>query len=113
MSDKTTQTDTGDASTHEGESRSRIEVETVQARRPSRRNLAIIAAVALVALFSIVALAMWLRSGPAATEVNVKRGAADAQKDEGQAATGEVKLSPEARAAAGIEIEGVTQRPAD
>jgi cobalt-zinc-cadmium efflux system membrane fusion protein len=112
MSDKTTQTDTGDASTHEDESHSRIEVKTVQARRPSRRNLAIIAAVALVALFSIVALAMWLRSGPSSTEVNVKSGAADAQKDEGQAATGEVKLSPEARAAAGIEIEGVTQRPA-
>ena len=112
MSDKTTQTDTGDVSSHEDESRSRIEVETVEARRLSRRNLVIIAAVALVALFSIVALVMWLRSGPSSPEVNVKSGAADTQKDEGQAATGEVKLSPEARAAAGIEIEGVTQRPA-
>lgn len=112
MSDKTTQTDNGDASTHEDGSQSRIEVETVPARRPSRRNLAIIAAVALVALFAIVALAMWLRSGSSATEVNVKSGAADSRKDEAQAATGEVKLSPEARTAAGIEIEGVTQRPA-
>ncbi|HXD29505.1 MAG TPA: efflux RND transporter periplasmic adaptor subunit [Pyrinomonadaceae bacterium] len=112
MSDKITQTDNGDASTHEEGSRARIEVETVQARRPSRRNVAIISAVALVALFSIVALAMWLRSGSAGTEVNVKNGAAAAKKDEGQTGNSEVKLSPEARAAAGIEIEGVTQRPA-
>lgn len=112
MSDQTTQTENGDASTRGDGSRSRIEVETVQARRPSRRTLVIVGSVALVALLSIVAIAMWLRSRPTATEVNVKSEAADAQKDEGQAGTGEVKLSPEARSAAGIEVEGVTQRPA-
>lgn len=122
MSDKTIQTDTGDTAIHEVRedhiseppdgSRSRIEVQTAQARRPSRRNLVIIASVALFAMFSIIVLAMWWRSGPESTGVNVKAGAGDAQKDEGQAATGEVKLSPEARAAAGIEVEGITQRPA-
>jgi cobalt-zinc-cadmium efflux system membrane fusion protein len=122
MSDKSVQTDNRDNATHEiGEeqvtghaerNKSRLEVETVQARRPSRRNLVIIASVALFAMFAILVLAMWWRSGRESTEVNVKSGAADAQKDDGQAATGEVKLSTEARAAAGIEIEGVTQRPA-
>ncbi|HEY6806088.1 MAG TPA: efflux RND transporter periplasmic adaptor subunit [Pyrinomonadaceae bacterium] len=111
MSDQTTQTDNGDASTREDGSRSRIEVETVQARRP-QRTLVIVGSVALVALFSIVAIAIWLRSRPTATEVNVKSGAADIQEDEGQAGTSDVKLSPEARSAAGIEVEGVTQRPA-
>jgi cobalt-zinc-cadmium efflux system membrane fusion protein len=109
MSDKTIQTANGD-SAQDG-SRSRIEVETVQART-SRRNLVIVGSVALVALLSIVAIAMWLRGRPTATEVNVKSGAADAQKDKGEAGTGEVKLSPEARTAAGLEVEGVTQRPA-
>ncbi|HLE61811.1 MAG TPA: efflux RND transporter permease subunit, partial [Pyrinomonadaceae bacterium] len=74
--------------------------------------LVIIASIALFAMFSIIVLAMWWRSGSDSTEVNVRAGATDEQKYEGQAATGEVKLSPEARAAAGIEIEGVTQRPA-
>lgn len=112
MSDKTTQTNTGDPSVHDDESRSGGEPEFVPASRPSRRNLAIVALVALVALVSVVALAMWLRSGPPATEVNVKSGTADEKKDEGQAGTADVKLSAEARTAAGIEIEGVTQRPA-
>jgi cobalt-zinc-cadmium efflux system membrane fusion protein len=122
MSDKTIQTDSGDTSTneireehiseHPDVSRSRVDVGTVQSRRPSRRNLMIIALVALFVMFSIIVLAMWWRSGPDSTEVNVKAGASDAQKDEGQAASGEVTLSPEARAAAGIETEGVTQRPA-
>lgn len=111
MSDKT-QTDNGDASTHEDGSRSRIEAETIQARGASRRNVVIIASVGLLAIFSIIILVMWIRSGPAATGVTVKTGAAEKQKDEGQPATSEVKLSPEARTAAGIEIEGVTQRPA-
>jgi cobalt-zinc-cadmium efflux system membrane fusion protein len=112
MSDKPIQTDPGAASPSEDESRSRIELETAQARRPSRRNLVIVGSVSLVAMFSIVAVAMWLRSGPTVTEVNVKSGATDTQRDESGATTGEVKLSPEARTAAGIEIEGVTQRPA-
>ena len=82
MSDKTMQTDTGNTSAHEvreehtsehpDASRSRIEVETVQARRPSRRNIVIIASVALFAMFSIIVLAMWWRSGPDSTEVKVK-----------------------------------------
>jgi cobalt-zinc-cadmium efflux system membrane fusion protein len=112
MSDKTKQTDNSDASIHEDRSHSRIQVEPIQARGPSRRNVVIVASVALFAVCSIIVLAMWFRSGPAATEVTVKTGAAETQKDEGQPATSEVKLSPEARTAAGIEIEGVTQRPA-
>lgn len=122
MSDKTIPPDTGDASTHEiregrllehpDGTKSRFDVETVQSRRPSRRNLVIIASLALVAMFSIILLAMWWRSGPDSTEVKVRAGAANAQNDEGQVAPDEVKLSPEASAAAGIEIEGVTQRPA-
>ncbi len=122
MSDKITPEDRIDTSTrevreehiteHSDGSQSRIEVETVPARRPSRRNLVIIASVALFAMFSIIVLAMWWRSGSDSTAVNVNAGAGDAAKNEEQAVAGEVKLSPEARAAAGIEIEGVTQRPA-
>lgn len=122
MSDKTLERDTGVASTqetrevhtpeHSDESRSPMEVETVQSRRPSRRNLVIIGTVALAVLVSIIGLSAWWRRGPDSTKVSVKTGAGDPEKDEGKALTGEVKLSPEARAAAGIEIECVTQRPA-
>lgn len=75
------------------------------------RNLVIVAAVGLVAIVAI--LIVWSRSGTGAgTSVAVttteEHGAGEEHEGEGA----EVKLSPEAIAAAGIEIEGVTQRPA-
>ena len=94
---------------------SRVEVETaeVSARSPARnRNTVIVSAVAVVALFIVVALVMWSRGGgEGSTAVNVNAGAAehaDEHSGEGQ----EVELSPEALEAAGVEVEGVTQRPA-
>lgn len=121
MADKTMRIDSGETITHRvGEehvreqpdsSGSLKEVEASQPRRHSRRNLVIIASVAVLALFLVIVLAMWLRGGES-TSVNVNAGAGDTQKEEEKTAAGEVKLSPEARAAAGIEIEGVTQRPA-
>lgn len=73
---------------------------------PRQRQLLIVGGVAFVALVAVVALAIWLRSGSAnqATE-KVKAEAAEVTP-------GEVKLSTEALKSAGIEIEGVTQRPA-
>lgn len=98
--------------TPDGE-RSRVEVEAISiAPRPRNRNLMIVAVVA-VALVVILAMVMWSRSGGTeSTAVNVN---AQAEKygDEHEAGEGqEVKLSPEALESAGIEIEGVTQRPA-
>ena len=83
-----------------------------ESRFGSRRNRnTIIVAVAVVALVSLVLIyALFLRGGKDSTAVNVNTEAKEAgdHAEEGE----EVKLSPEALAAAGIEIEGVTQRPA-
>lgn len=68
------------------------------------RNIIIIAAVSVVALVGIYLIFLRASEKPAATVQKVE----DTHKDEGD----EVKLSPEALAAAGIEIEGVTERPA-
>lgn len=72
----------------------------------SKRNLniIIIAAVSLVALIGIYLI--FLRSGGEKPPASVNVTEENAHKDE------EVRLSPEALAAAGIEIEGVTERPA-
>ncbi|HKP36763.1 MAG TPA: efflux RND transporter periplasmic adaptor subunit, partial [Pyrinomonadaceae bacterium] len=74
-----------------------------------RRNLVILASVAVVAIVAILAiLVMWGRVAPdKSTEVNINAEAAHAP-----GGPPEVKLSPEALQAAGIEVEGVTQRPA-
>lgn len=73
------------------------------------RNIVIIAAVSLVALVGIYLIFLRASEKPSASvNVNTAQQAEDAHKDEGQ----EVKLSPEALTAAGIEIEGVTERPA-
>jgi len=97
--------------------RTRVEVEKVTStpRRPlarSNRNVVIVGVVA-VALIAILAMVMWSRSGGTElTAVNVNA-QAETHGDEHEAGEGqEVKLSPEALEAAGIEIEGVTQRPA-
>ncbi|HKR14687.1 MAG TPA: efflux RND transporter periplasmic adaptor subunit [Pyrinomonadaceae bacterium] len=68
------------------------------------RNVVIIAAVSLVALVGIYLIFLRSSERPAAS-VNTVQQAEDEHKNE-------VKLSPEAVAAAGIEIEGVTERPA-
>ena len=95
--------------------RSRVEVETVRAEPGGtrRRNVAVLATVAIVAVFALVALLLW-RSGetPASTEVKVNAEAGEARHGDEHGEGEEVMLTPEAREAAGIEIEGVTERPA-
>ncbi|MGH9930000.1 MAG: efflux RND transporter periplasmic adaptor subunit [Pyrinomonadaceae bacterium] len=74
------------------------------------RNLAIVAVVVIFAVVAVLAIVLWSRDDPPkATEVKVNT---EAVAQEGQHAGEEVMLSPEALAAAGIEIEGVTERPA-
>jgi cobalt-zinc-cadmium efflux system membrane fusion protein len=97
-----------------GGERSRVEVERVAStpRTPSPRRNVMIVGVVAVALVAILAMVMWSRSGGESTAVNVNA-QAEAHGDEHEAGEGqEVKLAPEALEAAGIEIEGVTQRPA-
>ena len=73
------------------------------------RNIIIIAAVSLVALIGMYLIFLRASEKPSASvNVNARQEAEGAHKDEEQ----EVQLSPEALAAAGIEIEGVTERPA-
>lgn len=75
-------------------------------QNPRKRQLLIVGAVALVALIVVVVFALWLRrdsAKPPTEKANAEK-TADSPS--------EVKLSPEALKAAGIEIEGVTQRPA-
>ena len=92
--------------------RSAYEVATeTHSRFGSNRNrtLVIVAMVAMVALVAIFALVLWARNRstkPADVQVNTETPSAEEHAEE------EVKLSPEALAAAGIEVEGVTQRPA-
>ena len=71
------------------------------------RNIIIVAAVSLVALVGIYLIFLRASEKPSAN-VNAAQETEGTHKDEGQ----EVTLSPEALAAVGIEIEGVTERPA-
>lgn len=74
-----------------------------------RRTLLIVTIVAALALIVTLALVLSRRNDPAATN-DLK---ASAEKEEHQAEReNEVELAPEALAAAGIEIEAVTERPA-
>ncbi len=76
--------------------------------RSRARNLVMLASVAVVAIVAVLAMLLWGRGQPAkTTEVDVN---AEAEHTPGEPA--EVRLSPEALQAAGIEVEGVTQRPA-
>ncbi len=104
---------TEERETPDGE-RSHVEVETISTPplRSRNRNVAIVAVVA-VALVAVLALLMWSRrEGASSTDAKVNAEAGD-HKDEHEAREGqEVKLSAEALEAAGIEIEGVTERPA-
>lgn len=130
MSDKNIEKETNDASGKTVEvtrveevaeqvdgSHSRVEVETITSQQPPRpsrtRNLVIMAGIVVLAVIVIVILLMTRRGGDPATSTEVKvntgmTAEAGHSEEEGE----EVKLSPEALAAAGIEVEGVTERPA-
>jgi cobalt-zinc-cadmium efflux system membrane fusion protein len=76
------------------------------------RNLAIVTMVVVFAIVATLAIVLWSRrNSPAGTEVNVKTEAGEAGHEDEHGGD-EIKLSPEALTAAGIELEGVTQRPA-
>jgi membrane fusion protein, heavy metal efflux system len=95
----------------------RIEVEaetmTQAPARGSNRNVTIISIVVIFALFAILALVWWSRSkGTQSTEVKVTAETGEKRDEHAEGEGQEVELSPEALAAAGIQIEGVTQRPA-
>jgi membrane fusion protein, heavy metal efflux system len=100
---------------HAGGDRTRVEVEAVRAEPSSRRrrNVAVLATVAIVAVFALVSLLLWRGGGtPASTEVKVNAEAGEAKHGAEYGGGEEVMLTPEAREAAGLEIEGVTERPA-
>src|SRR2546430_1703761 len=81
--------------------------------RPSRqRNTIVIASVAVVAVIAIFVVLLW--SYRRSTKLPANAGA-EVTKEAGAKEAGdskEVVLSPEALKTAGIEIAGVTQRPA-
>jgi cobalt-zinc-cadmium efflux system membrane fusion protein len=83
------------------------------AHRSSRqRNVIVLASVAVVAVIAIFAVLLWSYRRntklPANTSAEVTKGAETKEAGESK----EVVLSPEALKTAGIEIAGVTQRPA-
>ena len=77
----------------------------------NKRNIVIVGVVAIFALVAIVGLIVWRGRE---TKPPAKAGADEAKQGESQETTEtrEVVLSPEALKTAGIEIAGVTQRPA-
>ena len=102
---------------HAGGDKSLVEAERVQTapRTPRQRSVAVIATVAIVAVFAIIALLLWRSGrGPDSTEVKVtaEAGKAGGGDEHGEGEGEEVMLTPETREAAGLEIEGVTERPA-
>lgn len=80
------------------------------ARFSDNRNLLIVAGAVVLAL--VLALILW--AGKDSAISNDQKAGAEAETDDehGAGEASEVELSPEALAAAGIEIVGVTQRPA-
>lgn len=105
---------------HPGGAASLVEEERGRAEaRPRNRNVAVVATVVIVAVFALAALLLW-RGGrtPDSTNLKVSTEAGKAAGGEGHGEGGEhgegeeVMLTPEAREAAGLEIEGVTERPA-
>lgn len=81
------------------------------AHRPSRqRNLIVVASVAVVAIIAIFALLLWSYRRDAKQPAGVDEAKQNETKAAGESK--EVVLSPEALKTAGIEIAGVTQRPA-
>jgi RND family efflux transporter MFP subunit len=86
------------------------DVET-PAGRPQQRRLVTLGAAALILLLLALAGALWLFKGRTAAS-GEKAGATEKADEHGAEEGREVKLAPEAMTAAGLEIEGVTQRPA-
>jgi membrane fusion protein, heavy metal efflux system len=83
--------------------------ETNQQTTVGRQKLIVVACVVIVAIVALVAIVLWTRKSGPSTRVNVNAEISPAaEQHEGE----EVKLSAEALQSAGIEIEGVTQRPA-
>lgn len=98
---------------HDGE-RFVVEASTENRTRASssrNRNLIIIGAVALVALASIFFL-LSRRQSTSRTDAASAEAAAVGEKKDAPSDKSEIKLSPQALAAASIQIEGITQRPA-
>lgn len=75
----------------------------------SQRTLVVVGAVALVAILAL--LFLWSRRDPASS-VAVKTGGESGAVEEHSEEEGEVRLEAEALSSAGLEYEGVTQRPA-
>lgn len=101
------------AEEHDG-GRSVVETSTEERTRfssPRNRNLIVIGAVALVALASIFFL-LSRRQSASRTDATSAEAATVGEKKDAVGDRSEIKLSPQALAAAGIQIEGVTQRPA-
>ena len=83
--------------------------ETSKQSTAGRRKLIIVACVVIVAIVALVAIILFARKSRPSTQANVNVETSPAtEQHEGE----EVKLSAEALQSAGIEIEGVTQRPA-
>jgi cobalt-zinc-cadmium efflux system membrane fusion protein len=107
---------TQDATTTHDDRHTRIEIEaaaTTAEHLPSRRrNVVVIMAVAIVALIIILALLFWPRAD--IRKEQAKAGAEEAEQGEKkeEGASSDVVLTPEAQKAAGIEVAGVTERPA-
>ena len=101
---------------HAGDGTTLVEEERVRAAaRPRNRSVVVVATVVIVAVFALAALLLWRRGEtPAATEVKVTAEAGEAGHgdEHGEGEGEEVMLTAEAREAAGLEIEGVTERPA-
>jgi membrane fusion protein, heavy metal efflux system len=105
---------TEDITTADGDRRSWIEIESTTTRQPPSRarNIVVISCVALVALVAILALLFWPRGEAAKQQEQSGSEAAEQgeKKEAGEAR--DVVLTPDAMKAAGIEITGVTRRPA-
>jgi len=128
MSDKTTDQSTtsrvDDTEVRRAETRehpdgahSRDQIETVITKPPvsRRQNILTLSIIAIVAIVAVLAVVMWGRRKPAgSTEVRIDAETQKAESGENHEGVeiAEVKLSAEAREATGIEIEGVTERPA-
>lgn len=99
-----------------GGEHSRAEVETTASATdhpPRNRNVIVIAVAAVAAVAILLVALMWSRGKKAEGETVKANVEAGEHKDEHAGDSGrEVELSGEALEAAGIETEGVTQRPA-
>lgn len=91
---------------HKDSSSDQTDISNTEFRRFAgrNRNLIIVASVALVAVLAVL---FWSRS-----QKQEKASADTKQTEKKESSANELELSPSAISAAGVEIEGVTQRPA-